>query len=176
MGDEEEKTYEEIIKECADKDSNTPIANSTIEHARIASKYLINKAKKVIRIVTNGFYEEFWKDLENDIGEFIKKDPTNIIEVIIVRESEFKPHGTLGRINSDFPNRIVAYTLDEKKLEKKAPNFLTIDEKGYRYEYSDEKKKNKLVEGVINFGDAKNTTSLNSLFNSIRDKSSRIDF
>ena len=63
------------------------------------------------------------------------------------------------------PDKIKIFQVNCANLpHDKVANFLTIDEKGYRFEISDKKKEKSLVEGVINFGDDSGTKSMNDVF------------
>jgi len=167
--DKNYEAYEQIIAENCKNESNLPIPNSTMYHAFIGLKYLINKANKNIRIVSECFYEDFWKDLYPFIVNFLGK-PESFLDVIIIKE--YNEKGIIKKLKTQFPNNIFFFKFQEKELETKTPNFVTIDQKGYRFELSDEKKKDRLVEGVINFGDAEGTAVLNSLFDKVKTEKS----
>jgi len=159
------EAYEKIIKENCDNEIDFPIPNSTMTHAFIGIQYLIKKAKNNIRIVSECFFEDFWRDLHPFIAEFLN-NRTGKLEVIVIKECN--KEGVLKNLIAQFPQQVTIFDFKNKTLENKAPNFLTIDQKGYRFELSDEKKKDRLVEGVINFGDTKGTTALNSFFDVLK--------
>jgi len=179
MPEPQEKSFEDFVKECAANEMDLPIANSTMDHAFIGSKYLILKAQNKIRIVTDCFLKIFWENLFTELKGFLQNKQDGIIEIVIVNWGAFHKEGAFDKLKSltvDFADRVKVYDFQKKALIHKSPNFLSIDDKGYRLELSDERRKERLVEGVINFGDQATSTSLNTLFEQVKTISSPATF
>ena len=160
--------YEQIIKKAAESKSSKIILNSSLEHACIGLEYLINTAKSKIRIVSNEFWEGCWDELYPHLNNFLKKDNVEI-EIVILKD--YEKGRTIKKISKEFSTKVKVYKFSQKDT-KKMPNFVTIDTMGYRFELSDEEKKNKIVKGVINFGDEAITNSLNEIFEVVKNASS----
>lgn len=163
-----DQNYEEKVKELAEKKINELLPNSTLEHASIGIKYLIKNAESKIKIVSNEFFEEFWAEMQPFLSNFLDKE-TSSLDVVILEE--YKKEGILTKLKDAFPERVKIYSFKNKDIKSKISNFVTVDQMGYRIELSDEQKKDKVVKGIINFGDKSGTDSLNNLFQTIIDKS-----
>ncbi|MBI5149831.1 MAG: hypothetical protein HZA28_03565 [Candidatus Omnitrophica bacterium] len=158
MAIENELDFETLIKEAAQSEENKPIPNSTGYHAYVGIKYLINKAKNKVSIVSSQLREKFWKNLNREIEQFLAKDNTKL--EILIQEFDDKNRfiqDLVANSKGKAEIRLISATASQR-----LPDFLTIDSMGYRFETADDKES--LVQGIINFGDSEGTTSLNALF------------
>lgn len=160
-----DEEYENIVRELARTKEDKALSNTTMAHAFIGIRSLIENAENRIKIISNEFYEDFWVKLQPFLNKFLEKDGSNL-EVIILEKYDEK--GALSKLKKNFSGKINLFILKRKEMMKKIYNFVTVDPVGYRLELSDNEKKNKIVKGVINFGDNKGTSSLNELFETIK--------
>lgn len=157
--------YEAIVKDRAGKRTNENLPNTTIEHAAISMRYLFQNATDNIRIVSNEFYEDFWVRFQAMLSNFLNRSSAHL-EIVLL--DKYNDKGVLSSIKNSFSSKVDVWLLNRKELAKKIYNFVTVDPVGYRIELSDDQKKDKIVQGVINFGNAEGTAELNRLFEDIK--------
>ena len=160
--------YENLIKKYVEGRLNTNIPNSTMDRAFIGLKYLIRSAENHIRVVSDEFYDPFWSRLEYSLDNFSSKANSSL-EVVVLKRCVVDR--ILSKLSKSHPGKISLFKFSKPDLARKINNYVTVDSCGYRFEASDEKKKSKLVTGIINYGDKSGTEKLNGIFETIKLKS-----
>ncbi len=150
---------------------NEIIPNSCTEHALTGLNLLINNADNKVRILSNYFYDDLWGSLIYSLKDFLRKGGS-ILEFIVLKDST-KEAG-LQRLKKGFPDKVKIYDFPNKKISRMVNEFVTADNRGYRFELTKEQKKDKMISAIINFGDKSTTDCLNRLFGEIKLKCSEI--
>lgn len=156
--------YEKIVERCAKGRIDEALPNSSLDHAFIGIKHLIQMAGSKVKIVSSYFYEDFWLDLYPYLSSFLNKRDDSNLSVVICDKTKYKNDGVLGKLKKDFPRKVNVSFLENMHEIDKIINFVTIDPYGYRFELSDKDKEKRLVSGIINFGDKNISASLSKTF------------
>lgn len=163
-----QKTYEEIIREAADEQHNENIPNSSLAHAETGVRELLTRAtpNTTIRIISSEFYEEFWAKLTNLLSNFLSKG--GMLEILLLSA---KKNSLIEGLQRQFTSNVKVYAAKDEMRgkEKIIPHFVVLD-KGYRFEFSDETLKDKIIKGYLNFGDEKGSTELKEFFDTLKEK------
>jgi hypothetical protein len=133
---------------------------------------LIRNADKKIRAVSHYFYEDLWDYLYFPLDNFLSAK-NGELEFIILNKVE--KDDKIIDLKERYPDKVKVYNFGRKDVLKEMPEFVTIDDCGYRYGLSDKARKGKMITGVINFGDREVTASFNSLFELLKDNSKEED-
>jgi len=148
------KNYERIVKEAARKRLDKRIPNSTLMHAYLLVKELINNADKEVRILSSKFNEGFYTSLFNEIKNFLSKKDSKLY-IITTKENKL-----LNELKNFFKDKIHIHIISKDKMPKdikrgKIVNYIVTDTNGYRYEYDDSDIEYGIVEGFANFNNEK---------------------
>lgn len=163
-------SYEEIIKEAAQKRKSENIPNSSMDHAEIGLRYLFNTAeeKATAKIVSSVLYEEFWNKLKEVIRNFLSKGGK--VEAVLLDIKKDSPSPTLESLKKEFVGQVEEYrAMDSlQKQSKGIPHITVIGTKSYRIELSHEDMENRIVKGFVNFNDEEGGKALNLLFDKLK--------
>lgn len=153
------------VKEAAEAKRNENIPNSTMDHAEIGVRFLFQNAEvgSIMYIVSDEFFDEFWGRLKNVITDFLKK--TGKLEVILLK----KKNRLIDELQKEHGEQVKTFIINENVSQKeKIPHIVIASPVGYRVELSDELMKEKIVKGVLNFGDESGTNNLRNFFFRLR--------
>ena len=163
--------YEKMVEECAANEENLNIPNATFKHAYIGIKHLLFKAKKHVRIVSGRFNGKFWDNLCEEFITFLDK-PGTTLDVIVL--NSYDENGLLQWLKASYNDKVKVFKIKKENQKDTIPHFLTIDSKGYRFETADEREEEKIVEGIMNYGDKEGTSKLNTFFEAAKRKSNEL--
>ena len=106
------KNYERIVKEAARKRLDKRIPNSTLMHAYLLVKELINNADKEVRILSSKFNEGFYTSLFNEIKNFLSKKDSKLY-IITTKENKL-----LNELKNFFKDKIHIQIISKDKMPK----------------------------------------------------------
>jgi len=167
MSEKNFNEYEAIVKEAVEQNKDTFIENSTIEHARVLTVYLLKQANKIIRIFTGTLPELFYTDkrIKESFEEAIKNKRT--IQIIVEDKNNIPQY---------FKNLI-----KEKKIEIRENNsknvknhFFLSGKKAFKVELPHEKNNFNGIRGKANFNNRELGLHIFNIFDELWGKSKLI--
>jgi hypothetical protein len=159
--------YQEIVKKFAADKTDQIIPSSNFAQALVGVQHLFLIASGKIRIISDEFQEEFWKNLREVILEFLQNDPKNSIELVLLQKPQ--TNNLIKDLINQFHEQFKTYPFPQLERAKKLPNFIVVEPMGFRFEPKREDNTESLVNGVINFGDKVISTQLIDLFEEIKE-------
>lgn len=159
------EVYYALVKEAAESKRDENIPNSTMDHAEVGIRFLFANASagSTIQIVSDEFFDEFWGRLKSVMVNFLKG--SGKLEVVLLKAK----NQLIGDLQKEFGSNVNVYMINDQILPKeKIPHVVVVSPVGYRVELSDELMKDKIVKGVLNFGDVKGTQTLKKFVDDLR--------
>ena len=161
--------YAQEVHNAAKNKTNKRFPNSTIRHAKILIKEIINQAKNEIYLLSSNFNEEFYRTLEDQIKNFFNRTPDSKFFLIITSQGA---NSFLNELKNNYDDRFIITHIDEKKLPvdpdtNEYVNYIVNDQNAFRYEYSDKDVDIGVVEAIANFNSKKESKELIEYFKSL---------
>lgn len=171
MSASELAAYEAQVRELAEQRDGKPIANGSIEHARILIKNLFMVAKNQVRLLTGQLEARFYgqDDLINEVKNFLAA-PSRRLQILVEDEdavSQITLHPLLSQIR-DYQN-VEIRAIPSNIRSHTRFHFAIADEDCFRFE------KDTLKYAAFGaFGDKEFATPLISFFDQIWTKASKL--
>ena len=159
--------YASSVRDSAEKHLDKRYANSSLEHARLLTEELIKHSKKEVCMLSNSFHNGFYSSLKPTIESFLSKEDVTFKLITSDNDSNI-----LQELKATFPKKFLTkvVSLEDFPTDKDSEeevNFLINDTDGFRYEYSDKRIQDGLVEAVANFNSPEETNYLKTHFDSL---------
>lgn len=149
--------YKEILKRCADSDSEEFINNSSGDHAAAMIEQLFLKAKNMVRIFTDHLNPQIYNRpyIIESVADFMKKSDSRLEIIMQLKEDSAVSPSENGFLSAlkEYKDKITIYEADgdTKKINN---HFMVINTaKGYAMRYEIDINK-KIATGTFNAGDA----------------------
>jgi len=178
---EEDLLYSTIIKRLSKQNLDFEIDNSNPLHARIVMRELLNRARREVYILSDSFKEEFYKELSEELLNFVKKGKK--LKLLMI--NELPSNLILEKLCEESSNNVEVRVATEEGKEflwekdnSKYLNFFLDDYSGVRWE-REENIRNGITKALVNFGNKKLHDELLERFQEVfnNDKlSKRINF
>ncbi len=144
--------YEKAVKNMAKNQTNDLADNDTVNHAYILVSELVKTAEKTIRLYTNSFCEEFYEN--EKILEAFRLASDNKVKFNIISENNISKNKAYIEYKAIFKQDNIQniqnsqpITAEINSKEVVLNNFMTIDNKGIRYE---QEKKDDICNNIKN--------------------------
>lgn len=159
--------YEEGIKEASKNNTDKRFPNSSVAHARLLIKEIINNSDKELWLLSSTFHESFYKGLETEFKTFLSDD-AHKINVIVSEDSD----GLVDRLESSFSDNFIVKKIPKSSFpkdneSKEYINYIVNDTNAYRYEYNETEIDEGIVQAIANFNNKKEATILIDNFKSL---------
>ena len=163
------KNYLDDVHEAITKKLNKRFPNSTLEHARVLVKEIINHADKNVYLLSSTFNQEFYESIRPQVVDFLNKKESNFY-LIVTSDG----NGLIRQLQDQHANfhvyRIDKNILPQDEDSQEYINYIVNDKNAFRYEYSDKDIDKGIVEAIANFNSAEETDLLIQFFNDLRQK------
>lgn len=157
------KDIQEAVKNKIDK----RFPNSSVEHARLLVKEIINDSNNKVYSLSSTFHQDFYKSIETEIINFLKK-PNSEFNLIISSDE----NGLVSELKEQYPNfhvkKVAKSKLPKDNETKEYINYIVNDNNSFRYEYSEKNLDVGIVEAIANFNSPSEAKALINNFNSLQ--------
>lgn len=163
--------YKKEISNAIENKLNKRFPNSSIEHAKILMKEIINHSDKEIYTLSSNFNQDFYLSLEEEIGNFLTKRNDAKFNLIVANDE----NGIITKLKEQYPGKFIVHYINKENMptDKKSQeyvNYIVNDQNAYRYEYSDKNIDLGLVEAIANFNSPEESKILINNFNKLLSK------
>lgn len=164
------KEYKKEISDAIKNSLDKRFPNSSIEHAKILVKEIINNSDKEVFSLSSSFNQDFYLSLEKEIRNFLNKP--NAKFNLIVANGE---NGIISKLKEEYPNQFVVRFIEKNEMpidknSQEHVNYIVNDKNAYRYEYSDKNIDIGIVEAIANFNNPEESKILLDNFNKLLSK------
>jgi len=170
--------YQTIIKELSRSSRDEYMDNSDPVHAEIVIKELLERADKEVYILTDHFSEKFYRNLFEELLNFLKKGK----KLHILSLNSLRDNIVLKKLKEELGDRFedlveIRIIPEDKKDELRVPdgrfeNFIIDDRKGVRYELLEDIKNN-IASAIVNFGNEELHRELKQKFSELWEAGSK---
>jgi hypothetical protein len=152
--------YEKGVKDASKNNIDRRFPNSSVAHARLLIKEIINNSNKELWLLSSTFYEPFYRGLEANFRTFLS-DKTHKINVIVSENST----GLIDKLKNDFSDNFIVSKIKKSafpkdKESKNIVNYIVNDTNAYRYEYNETEIDEGIVQAIANFNNEKEAALL----------------
>ena len=158
--------YLKDIQEAVKNKTNKRFPNSSVEHARLLVKEIINDSNEKVYSLSSTFHKDFYASIETEIINFLKK-PNSEFNLIISSDE----NGLVSKLKKEYPNfhvkQVAKSKLPKHNETKEYINYIVNDNNSFRYEYSENNIDVGVVEAIANFNSPSEAEALISNFNSL---------
>lgn len=163
------KNYLDDVHEAIAKKLDKRFPNSTLEHARVLVKEIINHADKNVYLLSSTFNQEFYESIKLQVVDFLNKKESNFY-LIVTSDG----NGLIRQLQDKHANFHV-YHIDKSILpqdedSQEYVNYIVNDKNAFRYEYSDKDIDKGIVEAIANFNSADEASLLIQFFHELKQK------
>lgn len=164
------KEYKKEISDAIKNNINKRFPNSSIEHAKILVKEIINNSDKEIYSLSSSFNQDFYLSLEKEIRNFLNKKETKFHLMVGNKEN-----GIISKLKNEYPGQFIVTFIEKEKMPidkntQEYVNYIVNDKNAYRYEYSDKNIDLGIVEAIANFNSPEEAKILLDNFNNLLSK------
>jgi len=156
------QTYIEAVREAVEKKLDKRFANSSVQHAEVLIKAVIDDAKESIYILTTDFYAGFFNAIKKTLIQFLKKDKSKIY---IITSRSNKNMKEIEELLKEHENKLEVKFIKDNEFPKNNEtkenvNYVVNDNNSYRLEYSDKYLNQGIVEAIANFNNNSESNTL----------------
>ncbi|MDD2886811.1 MAG: hypothetical protein PHY66_03340 [Aliarcobacter sp.] len=164
------KEYKKEISDAIKNNLDKRFPNSSIEHAKILVKEIINNSDKEVFSLSSNFNQDFYLSLEKEIRNFLNK-PNSKFNLIVANDE----NGIISKLKKEYPNQFVVRFIEKNEMpidknSQEHVNYIVNDKNAYRYEYSDKNIDIGIVEAIANFNNPEESKILLDNFNKLLSK------
>jgi sugar-specific transcriptional regulator TrmB len=164
------KEYKKEISDAIKDGLDRRFPNSSIEHAKILVKEIINNSDKEVFSLSSSFNQDFYLSLEKEIRNFLNRPNTKFNLIVANNEN-----GIISKFKKEYPKQFIVRLIekDEMPVDKNSQehvNYIVNDKNAYRYEYSDKNIDIGIVEAIANFNNPEESKVLLDNFNKLLSK------
>lgn len=144
------KDYIKDIQNAVKNKIDKRFPNSSVEHARLLVKEIINHSNKKVYSLSSNFHQDFYLSIEDEIVNFLKKPDTEFNLIITTDENNL-----VTKLKEAYPNfkvkKIPRSSMPKDSNTNEYINYIVNDNDAFRYEYSEKNIDVGVVEAVANF-------------------------
>lgn len=164
------KEYKKEISDAIKDGLDKRFPNSSIEHAKILVKEIINNSDKEVFSLSSSFNQDFYLSLEKEIRNFLNRPNTKFNLIVANNEN-----GIISKFKKEYPKQFIVRLIekDQMPVDKNSQehvNYIVNDKNAYRYEYSDKNIDIGIVEAIANFNNPEESKVLLDNFNKLLSK------
>jgi len=156
------QTYIEAVREAVKNKIDKRFANSSVQHAEVLIKAVIDDAKESIYILTTNFYAGFFNAIKKTLIQFLEKDKSKIYIITKENNNNMKE---IEDLLKEYKNNLQVKFIKDNEFPKNNEtkenvNYIVNDNNSYRLEYSDKYLNQGIVEAIANFNNKSESNTL----------------